>query len=205
MKTVLSPISAGVTLCLEKYLQDTPISIDNIPVLPSHNEFLGSYIGTYLDLFAEKIPVSIKYTANGKYDGVSASLDSKMHGFYCIGYEHPIDGNPSYYIGSSIKCIRDRLGMMARLVITGKATGNESLTVPNRWVKKHGRNFDYAFITYFPTRDMKQSRMRPIETSVTNHFRRIYMNDVLNIAKKAVNTIERKEPTPVLEGLVGVV
>jgi hypothetical protein len=196
----LNPAVGGVIACLEKYLQDTMVSVDGRPAVPTYEECLGSYIGTYLDLFAEKIPVSIKYDSNGVYKGVNADVDADIPGFYCIGYEHPIDGTVSYYTGSTIKCIRDRLSMLSRLVITGKATGKESLTVPNRWVEKHGRNFDYAFIAYFPT-DLKQSIMRPTETYVTNHFRRIYDDNVLNIATKAVRTLEWKEPTPELPGI----
>lgn len=200
MNRQMNPTVGGVIACLEKYLQDTIISVDGMPAVPSYPELLGSYIGTYLDVFAERHPITIKYDANGIYSGFTVDIPAFEKGVYCIGYEHPIDGTASYYTGSTIKCIRDRLSMMARLVMTGKATGNESLTVPNRWVEKHGRNFDYGFISYFPT-TMTQSIMRPVETCVTNHYRRIYETDVLNIAKKAVRTLQRTDPTPVLDGL----
>jgi len=200
MKRELNPAAGGVIACMEKYLQDTMISVDGMPAVPAYEELLGSYIGTYLDVFAEKHPITIKYNVHGVYSGFTADIPADVTGFYCIGYEHPIDGTASYYTGSTIKCIRDRLSMMARLVMTGKATGKESLTVANNWVEKHGRNFDYAFISYFPA-NIKQAVMRPTETSVTNHYRRLYENDVLNIATKAVKTLERKDPTPVLEGL----
>jgi len=200
MKRALDPAIGGIINCLELYLHDDIISVDGTPIIPTYEQCLGSYVGTYLDVIAERITFKPNYDSNGKYCGVVADLPSKITGFYCIGYEHPIDGTASYYVGSTIKCIRDRLGMLSRLVMTGKATGNESLTVANKWVEKHGRNLDYAFITYFPS-NFPQTKLRKVETEVLNHYRRLFGTDVLNVAEKAVRTLEWSPPTPPLEGL----
>ena len=48
MNRQMNPAVGGVISCLEKYLQDTIISVDGMPAVPSYPELLGSYIGTYL-------------------------------------------------------------------------------------------------------------------------------------------------------------
>lgn len=185
---------------LDQRLNGEMYGLDGKLIIHPYNEYIASHIGVYLDILATKHPIKDKQNDFGKYCGITANIPSKSKGIYVIGYKHPITGAESYYIGSSVKCIRDRLGMMARLIMTGKANGKESLTVPNRWVEKHGRNFDYAFFSYCEL-DFPQAKMRAIETLVTDYYREMFGPDVINAAESATLTLEKKIPTPALDGL----
>lgn len=198
----LDPAIGGVITCLEKYLTGAVISVDGTLPLPSREECLGSYIGTYLDVIAERIPINAVYDARGNYERYECDIPSGgIKGIYLVGYEHPITGAASYYIGSTIECLRKRMNMHMRHIMTARVGGKESDTWARVWESRHGRNLDYAFLSYFPMNE-EQSLVREVETFVQQHFKSVHgVDNILNREEKGMLTIEKKNPTPPLLGL----
>jgi len=208
MTTLLQNL-APTTLAVENLL-----GLDGTLPIPEM-ELKTRYIASILDI-VEKTRIAPHYV-NGVYKGFNC-LDfnipskKKLKGIYLIQYLHPITGERSIYIGTTINDPRERIGKFVRIVSTGKipsgksAAGkkwNESGAAAMKWIARHGTTLDYATAVFIPL-DMTQKQLRGtdgLEGHVIRYFRELYPNSVINERDNPTLTLEKKTQTPALDGI----
>lgn len=208
---------APMTLAVEKAFADDLLGLDGTLPIPEM-ELKTRYIANILDI-VEKTRIAPRYV-NGVYDGFDCldfNIPSKknLKGIYIIQYLHPITGERSIYIGTTIRDPRERIGKFVRIVATGtipmgkSATGkkwSESGAAAKKWIARHGMTLDYATAVFIPL-DMTQQQLRGtdgLEGHVIRYLRQLYPNSVLNDKDKTTLTLEKNNllpPTPSLEGI----
>lgn len=205
-----------MTLATEHAFTDELLGLDGTLIIPSDMEFKSLYIANMLDML-QKTRIAPEYV-NGVYKGFDC-LDynipsgKTLRGIYMIQYLHPITGERSIYIGTTIQDPRDRIGKFVRIVSTGKVPSgknragkrwSESGAAALKWVERHGMTLDYATAIFIPL-DMTQKQLRDkkdgVEGHVIRYLRKLYPDSVLNVQDNTTLTLEKKIPTPALDGL----
>jgi hypothetical protein len=193
------------SLSVENVIADDLVGLDGYIPLPSHMEQTGRYIANMF-VMLKKTRIAPRYV-KGVYKGVDCvdfNIPSrKMHGIYLISYDHPIGEDRSGYIGTTIDNPRSRLGKFVKAVATGQVRDDENGAAAMKWIAKHGNKLDYASAIFIPI-DLPQRKLRGtngLEGWVIRYFNEKYPNYLLNTNENPTLTLEKKIPTPALEGI----
>ena len=176
--------------------------IDGYPVLYSHQEFLADMIARYFENSATEYVVSPKFDGR-EYSGINLDLKSDLKGWYALEHTHPITGEKTINIGSTIYCVRRRINEKIRHVIIGVGTQD---AFARDWINRVGKNVDYTCVKFLPMEraEIKQSFLRDIEGYLIKWYRNKYGNKaVINIEENPTVTLNTQivETTPALEGI----
>jgi hypothetical protein len=204
-RQLTAAISPPMTFAVERAFADNFIGLDGFIYIPSHMEQTGRYIANVFDM-VQKTRISARYV-NGVYRGVDC-LDFNipstkgLRGMYLISYHHPITGERSFYIGTTIRDPRDRIGKFVRMISTGIIGKDENGAASKKWISKHGMTLDYASAVFIPI-DMPQKKLRELEGWVTKNYRDMYPGTVLNTVVNPTLTLEKRNEsiTPPLLGI----
>jgi hypothetical protein len=197
--------SGPLTFAFERALSDNLIGLDGFIYIPSHMEQTGRYLANVFDM-VQKTRISAKYV-NGVYKGVNC-LDFNipsikgLRGMYLISYHHPITEERSFYIGSTIRDPRDRIGKFVRMISTGIVGKDENGAASKKWISKHGMTLDYATAVFIPI-DMPQKKLRELEGWVAKYYGELYPGSVLNTVVNPTLTLEKKN-IPITPPLLGI-
>lgn len=180
-----------------RVLDDTLYGLDDTLILPKYEDFLSEYVSMVFTV-TKKTRISPRYSSTGEYKGIDF-LDYNIpsikgtRGLYVIFYEHPISGDVSVYVGSTIRDPRERIGKFVRRVMTD--LGDDDIAAANKWIKKHGRTMDYASAIFIPI-DAPQSMLRALEDGVIEYYNGFYPSGtVLNSISPQI-TLEHKRKSP---------
>lgn len=199
-----STMSPVVESCA-RALNGTLYGLDGTLILPQYVDFLSEYVSMVLTM-TEKTRITARYSPTGEYKGIDF-LDYNIpsikgtRGLYVIYYEHPISGEVSVYVGSTIRDPRERIGKFVRRVMTD--LGDDDIAAANKWIKKHGRTMDYASAIFIPI-DAPQTMLRALEDGVIEFYNGLYpANTVLNSISPNI-TLEQKRQSPATPALLDI-